>query len=150
EVFKFLVIYIFIWNNKEFNDIFDGIVYATYASLGFALIENILYVYSNGASVGIARAFTAVPAHAVFGITMGFFFGLAKFSNKKYSNNLALAILVPILLHGFYDFILMMQNNYLLILFIPYLIVILWVSFKMMKKHSDNSKFSNKNNSVSG
>jgi len=71
EAFKFLVIYIFIWNNKEFNEIFDGIVYATYASLGFALIENILYVYSKGASVGIVRAFTAVPAHMIFGITMG-------------------------------------------------------------------------------
>ena len=150
EAFKFLVIYIFIWNNKEFNEIFDGIVYATYASLGFALIENILYVYSKGASVGIVRAFTAVPAHMIFGITMGFFFGLAKFGNKKHNNNLVLAVFVPIVLHGFYDFILMLQNNFLLFFFLIYLIGILILSIKMIKKHSNNSKFNPKNNSLSG
>lgn len=149
ELFKFLVIYIIIWKNSEFNDMFDGIVYATFASLGFALVENLLYVFSNGFGVGIIRAFTAVPAHAIFGITMGFFFGLAKFGTQKQKQNILLAILLPMLLHGFYDFILMSQNQLLLLLFIPYLILILVFSFRMMKQHTKNSKFNPKNNSLS-
>lgn len=149
ELFKFLVIYIFIWKNSEFNEMFDGIVYATFASLGFALVENLLYVFSNGFGVGVIRAFTAVPAHAIFGITMGFFFGLAKFGTKNQQQNFLLAILLPMLLHGFYDFILMSQNKLLLLLFVPYFGLILWLSFRMMKQHNKNSKFNPQNNSLS-
>lgn len=145
EVFKFLVIFIFIWKHKEFNEKFDGIVYAAFASLGFALVENFLYVIGNGFSVGITRAFTAVPAHAIFGITMGFFFGLAKFDKQNQSKLLVATLFVPILLHGFYDFILMSENTLLLLLFIPYLIGMFIFAFRLMKQHSDNSKFNPKN-----
>jgi len=114
-------------------------------SLGFALVENVLYVFGNGFSVGVMRAFTAVPAHAIFGITMGFFFGLAKFSKDKKSPLLLASLLVPIAIHGFYDFILMSENNLLLLLFIPYLIGMFVMAVKLMKQHSENSKFNPKN-----
>jgi RsiW-degrading membrane proteinase PrsW (M82 family) len=141
ELFKFLAFFIIIWRNRNFNELFDGIIYAVYISLGFAAIENILYVLGHGGGVGILRAFTAVPAHALFGITMGFYFGLARFNPEKVSRYLWLAILMPILLHGFYDFILMSENGYLLLLFIPFL-VYLWIAgFRKMKAHSRNSVF---------
>ncbi len=145
ELFKFLVVIIFIWNHKAFNEKFDGIVYAGFASLGFALVENILYVFSNGASVGIMRAFTAVPAHAIFGITMGYFFGLAKFDNKNQLKLLFASLAIPILLHGFYDFILMAQKPILMLFFIPYLIGMIYFSFRLMRHHSDRSKYNPKN-----
>ncbi len=144
ELFKFLVIFIFIWKHKEFNEKFDGIVYAVYASLGFALVENVMYVFSNGAGVAILRAFTAVPAHAIFGVTMGYFFGLAKFSKNKTILLLA-SLIVPMTLHGFYDFILMSQKPLLMLLFIPYLFVMIYLSFKLMKDHSGSSRFNPKN-----
>ena len=70
ELFKLLAFYLLIWSNRNFNEKFDGIVYASFISLGFAGIENVLYVTDGGMSVGITRAFTAVPAHALFGIIM--------------------------------------------------------------------------------
>ncbi len=63
EGMKFLVLYLFFWRNKNFNEKFDGIVYAVFIALGFAGVENIMYVFKGGYGVGITRALTAVPAH---------------------------------------------------------------------------------------
>ena len=81
EFFKFLALYLLIWRNREFNEKFDGIVYAVYISLGFALVENIMYVTNYGEEAGYMRALTAVPAHALFGVTMGYYFAFAKFGH---------------------------------------------------------------------
>jgi len=139
ELFKFLVIYFLIRRSPHFNERFDGIVYAVFVSLGFAAVENVLYVISGGLNAGLMRAFTAVPAHAFFGVVMGFYFGKHRFINK--SKYLYLALIWPILLHGAYDFILMSQKYYLLVFFIPFLIY-LWINgFKKMKYLSDRSIF---------
>ena len=66
------------WNNWEFNCQYDGVVYAVFVSLGFALWENINYVLSYGFSTAIVRAVTAIPGHACFGVFMGVFYGIAK------------------------------------------------------------------------
>ena len=141
EFFKFTALYLLIWRNREFNERFDGIVYAVFISLGFALVENIMYVYSYGVNVGYTRAFTAVPAHALFGVTMGYFFAMAKFSSKDNSLHFAKALLYPVLLHGIYDFILMSQHPYLLFIFIPFIFYLWRAGFKKMKILSDNSRF---------
>jgi len=141
EFFKFTALYLLIWKNREFNERFDGIVYAVFISLGFALVENIMYVFSYGASVGYTRAFTAVPAHALFGVTMGYFFAMAKFRKTDNSLNFTKALLYPVLLHGIYDFILMSQHPYLLFLFIPFILYLWLAGFKKMKILSDKSRF---------
>ena len=76
---KFLAFYVFFWKERNFNEKFDGIVYAVYIALGFAGIENIVYAFTGGVGVGLVRALTAVAAHALFGVVMGFYFGLAGF-----------------------------------------------------------------------
>jgi RsiW-degrading membrane proteinase PrsW (M82 family) len=139
EAFKYLVLFLLIWRNKEFNEKFDGIVYASFISLGFAGIENILYVKDAGISTGLVRAFTAVPAHAIFGVSMGFFFGLAKFYPKKRKQYLYFSFLLPFVLHGFYDFILMSGKSYLLILFVPFIIYMWTTGFKKLKTLNKNS-----------
>lgn len=141
ELFKFLAFIILIWKSKEFNEKFDGIVYSVFISLGFALVENIMYVFENGYSTGIVRAVTAVPAHALFGVIMGYYFGSAKFYPTNSNKYLFAALIYPIILHGIYDFMLMSQHKVLLFLFIPYLIY-LWVfGFRKMKYLSDRSVF---------
>jgi len=141
ELFKFLAFILIFWNNKQFNETFDGIVYAAYISLGFALVENILYVASQGIEVGFVRAFTAVPAHALFGVIMGYQFGLARFYPSERSLRIILALLLPIILHGIYDFILMSGHDLYLLLFIPY-ILFLWIfGFRRMKSLSDRSVY---------
>ncbi|MPQ47273.1 PrsW family intramembrane metalloprotease [Marinifilum sp. N1E240] len=141
EAFKLLAVYILIWRNPNFNEQFDGIVYAVFVSLGFALVENIMYVFSNGMSTGIARAFTAVPAHAMFGIMMGYYLGLAKFSTKGRTLLFPLAFFIPFLIHGIYDFILMVQINWVLILFFPFLLYLMYKTNVKMNKLESNSIF---------
>lgn len=142
ELFKYIALYLLIWANKNFNERFDGIVYAVFVSLGFAMVENLLYVLQGGFGVGWIRALTAIPAHTFFGITMGFYFGIARFSDERARASFMIrALLWPIILHGFYDFCLMSGIPILLLIFIPF-IVYLWIqSFQKMKKLSDASSF---------
>lgn len=145
ELFKLFVFFIFIWKNRNFNEKFDGIVYAVFISMGFAATENLMYVLSTGFGTGIIRAFTAVPAHAIFAVSSGYFLAFAKFKPKGKILYLILALAVPILLHGIYDFILLSKNDLLLLIFVPYVIFILIVAFKEIKRHSDASRFNPKN-----
>ncbi len=141
ELFKFAAFWLLIWRNKNFNERFDGIVYAVFISLGFATVENFFYVLESGVPTAILRAFTAVPGHALFGVTMGYYLGLAKFGENKKQYYTYMAILMPILLHGVYDFILMSQNGYLLLLFLPFIGFLWYSNFRYMKSHSQSSEF---------
>ncbi len=126
---------------KEFNEPFDGIVYAVMVSMGFATLENVLYVYSYGFETGVLRAFTAVPAHATFAILMGYFMGKAKFSNNRLLLNVT-GLLVATLFHGAYDFFLFINYSPgIAIGAITSLIVGILLSRKAMKKHQENSNF---------
>lgn len=146
EIFKFLAFYILIWKSKEYNEHFDGIVYAVFVSLGFALIENVKYVYNYGETVAITRAFLAVPAHALFGVTMGYYLSLSKFSLNKYTKQtyFIYALIFPIILHGSYDFILMANEPLGILIFIPFIIYLWKTGFKRIKVLSNESKFKTK------
>jgi len=141
EVFKFLILYLLVWNSPSFNEKFDGIVYAVFVSLGFAAVENVLYVMDGGLQTAMIRAITAVPAHAIFGISMGYYLGIAHMYDELRKPYIRKAILVPILLHGIYDFILMVEIDWLLILFVPYVIVLYVLGMKKIKVLSDTSIF---------
>jgi protease PrsW len=141
ETMKFLALLIFFWKNKNLNEKFDGIVYAVFISLGFAGVENIIYVLHGGYSVGILRALTAIPAHALFGIMMGYNFGLARFSERYRRLNLFAAFAIPFAAHGIYDFLLMGGTPFLLVVFIP-VFIFYWISgFRKMRKLSEASIF---------
>ena len=109
ELFKFCVLFFFCTKFTEFNEPMDGIVYGLTASLGFAFWENLQYIYmpdreiSESLQVAWSRAFTAVPSHAFDGVIMGFFIGRHYFRDYKTNTNLILALLIPVTLHGFYD-----------------------------------------------
>ena len=79
ELFKFLVLVGYCSRHKEFDEPMDGVVYGVVASLGFATMENVLYVFEGGLTVAVARAFTAVPGHAFLGAILGYYVGQAKF-----------------------------------------------------------------------
>lgn len=126
EAAKFLLFFMYIWRNREFNEMYDGIIYAVFISLGFATVENLAYVLSTGFHTAIVRSFTAVPAHALFSVAMGYYLGIAKFAKPKYRQRYKwLGFLTPVILHGIYDFILFAGKFYMLLLFLPYLIY-LW------------------------
>jgi len=126
ESFKFLAFYMFIWRHHEFDEMYDGIVYSVFVSLGFATIENIGYVLTTGYGVALLRSLTAVPAHAMFGVVMGYYLGVAKFARPNYKDKyFRLGLIVPVLLHGLYDFILMSGRYYIMSVFVIY-VIYLW------------------------
>ena len=139
EFSKYVIVKFYAQKNKEFNEPFDGIVYSVMVSMGFAALENIVYTFQFGLETGIARAFTAVPAHATFGILMGYFMGKAKFSKNRLQLNL-LGLLVATLFHGAYDFFLFIDfiPGISMGAFISLLIGIL-LSRKAIKKHQNNA-----------
>ena len=112
EIFKLLVLWGYSMRQRDFDEPMDGIVYGVTASLGFATLENILYVSSEGGATAIMRAFTAVPGHALLGAIMGYFVGRAQFATDRNERRklLGQALLYPTLLHGAYDWPLLAAN----------------------------------------
>jgi len=135
EVFKLLVVYYMVYRRVEFDEVMDGIVYTVVASLGFACMENVMYVMDGGAGVAFIRAFTAVPLHATASGLMGFYIGRAKFcvTEDDVNRNFRQGLIVAILIHGFYDFFLFAaphSNAFLATGTLP----LLWLAFRELKK----------------
>ena len=113
EIAKFIMLWLLLRKNPYFDEKMDGIVYAVCVSLGFAALENIMYLFSNAESylsVGIVRAIFAIPGHFCFGILMGYYYSLAEFYPKTPKKNKVLILIAPILVHGLYDSILFIIN----------------------------------------
>ena len=146
ELCKFLVFMIFIWNDKNFDEFFDGIVYASFISLGFATVENIMYVMPGGIGTGIVRALISVPAHFLFGVIMGYFFSLAKFNSEKRGRYIFIGLLFAMVAHGMFDWLLMfsdrMGDAVSAIIYMVFIAgdIFLWrLGMKLIKKHQQNS-----------
>ena len=131
EFFKRLVVTKSVLYKSEFNEMLDGIVYCAIASLGFASIENIFYVINYAATdptVWITRAFLSVPTHMLLGIIMGYYLSQYRFGTDPDKTRSAYrkALLIPAVLHGAFDFIIMSQLPYYIFILIP-LVVFLWI-----------------------
>lgn len=108
EFSKYIIVRYYSQPKGYFNEPFDGIVYCVLVSMGFAATENLMYVLEGGYDVALVRAFTAIPAHATFGVLMGYFMGKAKFSGKRVQHNLT-GLLLAMFFHGAYDFFLFIE-----------------------------------------
>ncbi len=109
ELAKLFMLWLILRNNRYFDEKIDGIVYAVCVSLGFAAVENILYLFSNAEdymSVAKLRGIFSVPGHFCDGVLMGYYYSLAKFYHKHATKNKILIIVAPVIAHGLYDFIL--------------------------------------------
>lgn len=131
EYFKRLAVLKYPYQTKFFNEKLDGIVYAVFVTMGFATVENIIYVafrYTNNPFIGLYRGIFSVPAHGVFGITMGYYLSLSKFDTDldRKRRNMRKSLIMPVIMHGLFDFILMAGIPELTLIFIPY-VIFLWV-----------------------
>lgn len=141
EFSKYLFLRYYAYRKPSFNEPYDGIIYAVMVGMGFATIENLMYVFGSetlGAAWGTAgiRAVTAVPAHATFAAVMGYFIGLAKFNHKNERSLMFQGFLLATILHGFYNFFLF--QNYTTGLYIgaaASLIVGIWFARRAVKLH---------------
>lgn len=143
---KFWVVRGYAWKKAAFNEPYDGITYTLMASLGFATVENILYVAQQGLMVGWLRAFLTVPLHALSAVIMGYYIGLAKYSvgRENQEGNLYTGLWVAILFHGFFNFFVSSQVG-ILIAMAPVLIGYAWyVALRASKLHAGKSPFAEK------
>ena len=136
EGFKYLLLRLSTWNSPHFNCQFDGVVYAAFVSLGFALWENLAYVLRYGLETALARAVTAVPGHACFGVFMGVWYGVAKrqeMAGRPEASSLSrwAAVLVPALLHGLYDYIATRQSDGLSTVFVVFVAVLFFLAYRL-------------------
>jgi RsiW-degrading membrane proteinase PrsW (M82 family) len=139
ELLKFFAVKRWIYRSLEFDEVMDGIVYTVAASLGFATIENILFVLQNGITTGIARAFLAIPGHAFFGALMGYYIGRAKFDKKNETKLILKGVLLAIFFHGLDDFLLFTQTVLALLVIVLIIGLGLYV-MKHLKKAELQSK----------
>lgn len=108
---KFMALRLYAYRNKAFNEPFDGIVYSVMVGMGFATVENVLYVTNSGVTTGIIRMFLSVPAHASFAVLMGYHAGMAKFNTRCPVLHMIKGVLLAVFFHGAYDFFLFIRNN---------------------------------------
>ena len=146
ELCKFLIFMIFIWNDKNFDEYFDGIVYASFISLGFATVENIMYVMPGGIGTGIVRALISVPAHFLFGVILGYFLSLAKFNSDKKGRYIIIGLLIAMAAHGLFDWLLMFSDriggalsSFIYTFFIAGDVMLWRLGIRLIKKHQNNS-----------
>ena len=141
EVGKYIIVKKLTWNHSAFNYTFDAVVYAVFASLGFAAFENVLYLTDATVTTAVMRGILAVPGHAIDAVFMGYFFGVAKKCEvvgnlKGKKHNLRMALWIPVVMHGFYDFCLSAELPYAIVVFFIYEIVITVYAIKKVKKLS--------------
>ena len=123
------------WNDPNFNFRFDAVVYSVFVSLGFAAVENVMYVLTNGFSTAVLRAIFSIPGHAMFGVVMGVGVGTAKWMETMGQRQQAQALLrrawlTAAVLHGFYDFLLVGFGW----IFYPYFIGLVIYVVRLLRK----------------
>lgn len=133
EFFKWFILFFTIYQHVAFDEPYDGIVYGAAVSLGFASAENIIYLISNGLELAFGRALLPVSSHALFGVIMGYYVGKGKFFDSEKRKSLICSLLIPFLLHGIYDYILITQTNWVMYM-VPFMIFLWYFGLRKVKK----------------
>ncbi|PWU68625.1 MULTISPECIES: glutamic-type intramembrane protease PrsW [Gracilibacillus] len=140
EFFKWFFFLITTYKYSKFSSVYDGIVYGVSISLGFATVENLLYLFAHGIESAFSRAIFPVSSHALFGVIMGYYMGRAKFRSKNSYFHLLIALIIPVILHGTYDFILETITKSWLYWLIPFMIVLWFYGLRKVKMANEYSK----------
>ncbi|WP_028783057.1 glutamic-type intramembrane protease PrsW [Thalassobacillus devorans] len=138
EFIKWFIFLFAVYQHREFDHPYDGIIYGVAISLGFATVENIIYLLANGTQYAWGRAVFPVSSHALFGILMGYYIGKAKFNTYYKKLCLLLALLIPVGLHGLYDMILSTTANAWIYLMIPFMAVLWYIGIRKINLANHN------------
>lgn len=146
EFCKWLMVYFGGYNHREFDEVYDILVYSIFVSLGFAFFENLMYVFSSGSlSIAILRAVSAIPGHACDAVFMGYYLSMAKQCRvlKKFDKEksfLVKSLFIPAILHGIYDFCLMSGRILFVSVFLVFVVYLYVVSIKKLNKLSGSNR----------
>ncbi|MBR2189893.1 MAG: PrsW family intramembrane metalloprotease [Eubacterium sp.] len=143
---KFFFCYRRTWKDPNFDCRFDGIVYMVFTSLGFAAIENVMYVFRYGLGVALPRAILSVPGHMGFAVFAGALYGRAKDYDKRgmesqKSTCLIVAYVAAVFLHGFYDTCAMLQTTLSSVIFYSFVIIMYALVIRLIRKESDSDYY---------
>ena len=146
EGFKYLILKWRTWRSPYFNCRFDGVVYAVFVALGFALWENIGYVMMYGFGAALMRAITAVPGHASFGVFMGACYGMARLYENAGERDRSrfwrvLAVLLPTVLHGIYDYIAVNETADVSATFVIFVVAVFAAAFTLVRRISARDRY---------
>ena len=155
EGLKSIILIPILLKDKDFNEKLDGIIYSIFLSLGFATIENIIYLMRERLDLSFELGITRGLISILFAITMGYYISKYKFAkdDDKKNKYLIYAIIMPILLHGVFDFILMIGYRWAIIVFIVYIIFLWKINLDKLDKYTLYSKirfYKRKNKSRKG
>lgn len=141
EFAKWFFLLFVAYRHSDFDHHYDGIIYAVAVSLGFASIENIIYLFQNGIEIAMLRAIFPVSSHALFGIIMGYYMGKAKFRTQRSNVCIALGLWVPASLHTMYDYIITVKEMTWIYWITPFMIILWVIGFRIIKianQHHEN------------
>lgn len=139
ELCKYALLHFGSWRNPEFGYRFDGIVYGVAVAVGFAVLENVLYVTQYGFYTGIVRAVMAVPLHAFCGVFMGIFYGAAKQAQVRGKGRMKftiLALFVPMMIHGIYDTLAFLGTTEASVVLLAFVVLMYIVSIRVVRQYS--------------
>ena len=121
------------WKNPAFNYVFDGVVYGVCVALGFAGLENVLYISGFGMEVAVIRGLAAVPLHAICGVFMGHFTGMTGLAK----NMRTLSIVIPVVIHGFYDFAASIGSDVFTYIWLGFVIIVDIFAINAIRQYSN-------------
>lgn len=138
EACKFAALKKLSWKSPSFNYTFDGVVYAVFVSLGFAALENVLYIFQFGMSVALMRAVLSIPAHMAFSVYMGVYYGRAKYCEKRNNGegkmwNLLAGYLMAVTLHAVFDGTLMVNSDLSVAIFFVFDVLMTIMVFRTLR-----------------
>jgi len=143
EFIKWFIVFFIVFDHELFNEPYDGVIYTVAVSLGFATLENVLYAFALPADpfILLIRALLPVSGHALFAVIMGFYYGKAKFSAAPRRKMLAYSILLPVVIHGMFDYIQLAFTEKWSWTIIPF-VALLWIcAMILVRKALDRSPF---------
>lgn len=127
ESSKYVAVRVSVYGSREFDEPMDGLIYGAMAGLGFAAPENLLYVLSRGAALGVIRGVLSVPGHALWGAIIGYYLARQKLESHRGASLKGLSLAV--ILHTTFDFGLIATEALVGIMIASVVVVAGWVIF---------------------
>jgi protease PrsW len=141
EFFKLLAVWIGVYRSQYFSDRTEGIFYSTTAALGFASVENLLYLSQLGPEALILRVAYATPAHIMFSAMWGYSMGVARFRREGEFLIILSGFLAAVFFHGAYNFFVALDASSAAISVVPIMIFMAWVIFQRIRRFRRGSPF---------
>ncbi len=141
EFFKLAAVWISIYRSSDFREPIDGLVYSATAALGFASVENTIYMGMLGPAIVVPRAVFATPAHVMFAAMWGYSMGLARFQREGELLTITKGFLVAACLHGFYNFLVAAYPGTAMLYLIPLMAFMGWLMNYRIQEFRKNHSF---------